>query len=81
VKGEKANMNNSKALGERKRVTVEQDEQGTVILYSTDVPMTISLSPDEALELLQWLFEQQDGLILSIPTGKLDSQATEKQSS
>jgi len=33
VKGEKANMNNSKALGERKQVTVEQDEQGTVILY------------------------------------------------
>jgi len=81
VKGEKANMNNSKALGERKRVTVEQDEQGTVILHSTDVPITISLSPDEALELLQWLFERQDGLILSTPTGKLDSQAKGKQSS
>jgi hypothetical protein len=74
-------MNKPQTLGERKRATVEQDEQGTVILRGTDVSAAFSLSPDEALDLLQWLFEHQDGLILSTPTGKLDSKAQEKESS
>lgn len=74
-------MEDSQTLGQRKRVTVEHDGQGTVILRSTDLPMPFVLSPDEALDLLQWLFEHQDRLILSIPTSKLDDQTQEKPSS
>ncbi len=73
-------MEDSQTLGQRQRVTVEQGEQGTVILHHTDLPIPFPLSSDEALDLLQWLFERQDRLILSTPTGKLDDQAKEKQS-
>ena len=73
-------MEDSQTLGQRQRVTVEQDDQGTVILHHRDLPMPFPLSSDEALDLLQWLFERQDRLILSTPTGKLDDQAQEKQS-
>ena len=74
-------MENPQTLGPRKRITVEQGGQGTVIVRSTDLPTPFVLSSDEALELLQWLFERRDGLILSTPTGKLDDQAQQKPSS
>ena len=73
-------MEDSQTLGQRMQVTVEQGEQGTVILHRRDLPTPFTLSSDEALDLLEWLFERQDRLILSTPTGKLDDQAKEKQS-
>lgn len=67
-------MDNSQTLGQCKRVAVEQDKQGAVILRNTDPNTPFTLSPDEAIDLLQWLFERQDDLALSVPTGKLNDQ-------
>jgi hypothetical protein len=59
-------------LGPDQRVAVEQDEQGNVLLWTTDPNTPFALSPDEALDLLRWLFARQDKFNDTMPTGKLD---------
>jgi len=71
-------MNHPDALGQHKRVRIEQDKQGNVLLRKTDLATTFSLSPDEALDLLQWLYDHRDELILQEPTGKLDDRLAQQ---
>lgn len=72
-------MDDLQSLGQCKRVTVELDTQGAVILRSTDLNSPFTLSPDEAIDLLRWLFERQEELALSTPTGKLPAQKPQQQ--
>ncbi len=69
-------MDNSVELGQHKQMTVEQDEVKNVVLRTTDPNLSFVLSPEEALDLLQWLYAQQDQLIAVAqdqePTGKLN---------
>ena len=65
-------MNHVDVLGQHKSVTIESDTQGNVLLRRTDQPTPFSLSPDEALDLLQWLYDCRDELLLQEPTRKLD---------
>jgi hypothetical protein len=70
-------MDNSVKLGQYQRMTVEQDETKSVVLRTTDSNTSFVLSPKEALDLLHWLYAQQDHLIAADqdkePTRKLDS--------
>jgi hypothetical protein len=70
-------MDNSVKLGQHQRMTVEQDETKSVVLRTTDSNTSLVLSPEEALDLLHWLYAQQDHLIAADqdkePTRKLDS--------
>jgi hypothetical protein len=63
-------------LGQHKQMTVEQDEAKNVVLRMTDSNTSFVLSPEEALDLLHWLYAQQDQLIAVAqdkePTGKLN---------
>jgi hypothetical protein len=69
-------MDNPVELGQHKQMTVEQDEVKNVVLRTTDPNLSFVLSPEEALDLLQWLYAQQDQLIAvsqdKEPTGKLN---------
>jgi hypothetical protein len=69
-------MDNPVELGQHKQMTVEQDEVKNVVLRTTDPNLSFVLSPEEALDLLQWLYAQQDQLIAVAqdkePTGKLN---------
>ena len=70
-------MDNSVKLGQHKQMTVEQDEAKNVVLRMIDSNISFVLSPEEALDLLHWLYAQQDQLIAVAqdkePTGKLNS--------
>ena len=59
-------------LGPDQRVGVGQDEQGNVLLWTTNSNEHFVLSPDEALDLLGWLFARQDKFNDTTPTGKLN---------
>ena len=59
-------------LGPDQRVAVGQDEQGNVLLWTADANVPFVLSPDEALDLLGWLFARQDKFNDTTPTGKLN---------
>jgi hypothetical protein len=65
-------MNHVDVLGQHKSVTIELDTQGNVLLRRTDQPTPFSLSSDEALDLLQWLFDRRGELLLQEPTRTLD---------
>ena len=69
-------MDNPAELGQHKRIIVAQDETKNVVLRMTDPTTSIVLSPEEALDLLHWLYAQQDQLIAvaqdNEPTGKLN---------
>ncbi len=70
-------MDNIAKLGQHQQMTVEQDEAKNVVLRTTNSNASFVLSPEEALDLLHWLYAQQDLLIAVAqdkePTGKLDS--------
>ncbi len=70
-------MDNPVKLGQHKQMTVEQDEAKNVVLRTNDSNTSFVLSPEEALDLLHWLYAQQDLLIAVAqdkePTGKLDA--------
>ena len=69
-------MDNPVKLGQHKQMTVEQDEAKNVVLRTNDSNTSFVLSPEEALDLLHWLYAQQDQLIAVTqdkePTGKLN---------
>ena len=69
-------MDNPVKLGQHKQMTVEQDETKSVVLRTTDSNTSFVLSPEEALDLLHWLYAQQDHLIAADqdkePTSKLN---------
>jgi hypothetical protein len=69
-------MDNLVKLGQHKQMTVEQDEGKNVVLRTADPNLSFVLSPEEALDLLHWLYAQQDQLIAVTqdkePTGKLN---------
>lgn len=69
-------MDNPGKLGQHKRTMVEQDKAGNVVLRTTDPDTPFVLSPQEALDLLHWLYAQQDQLIEAAqdtePTSKLN---------
>jgi hypothetical protein len=69
-------MDNPIELGQHKRLMVQQDEAKNVVLRTTDPNTSFVLSPEEALDLLHWLYAQQDQLMAVVqdkePTGKLN---------
>ena len=70
-------MDNPVKLGQHKQMTVEQDETKNVVLRTNDPNTSFVLSPEEALDLLHWLYAQLDQFIAVTqdkePTSKLDS--------
>jgi hypothetical protein len=62
-------MEHPQPLGQRKKVTVEHDEQGTGIVWRTEPPMLFIRSSDRALDLISWLCEPRDGRLVETPMG------------
>lgn len=55
-------MDNPEQLGQKKSVTIEQDEQGNVMLWKGDLTSPFALTTDEAIDLLYWLYDRRDEL-------------------
>jgi len=54
--------------------TFEQLDNGSISIVDR-FGKKVELDPQEALDLLQWLFEHRDSFILHTPTSKLTDQA------
>lgn len=55
-------MDNPEQLGRHKSITIEQDEQGNIILGKRYITSTFALTAEEAVDILYWLYDRRDEL-------------------
>ena len=55
-------MDNPEQLGRHKSITIEQDEQGNVMLWKGDLTSPFALTAEEAVDVLYWLYDRRDEL-------------------